>query len=98
MILVSGFYVFPNEVEDVLLEIEGVDDVAAIGVDSEKSGEVVKAFIVAKNKNITKDEITDYARKNLAGYKVPKIIEFVDDLPKNNVGKGSKARTSINDS
>ncbi len=87
MILVSGFNVFPNEVEDVLLEIEGVDDVAAIGVDSEKSGEVVKAFIVAKNKNITKDEIKDYARKNLAGYKVPKIIEFVDDLPKNNVGK-----------
>ncbi|RZF21586.1 long-chain-fatty-acid--CoA ligase [Halobacteriovorax vibrionivorans] len=86
MIVVSGFNVYPNEVEEVLLELDGVQDVAAIGVDNEKSGEVVKVFIV-KNKEITKDDIKNFSKKNLAGYKVPKEIEFRDELPKNNVGK-----------
>lgn len=86
MIVVSGFNVYPNEVEEVLLELDGVQDVAAIGVDNEKSGQIVKVFIV-KEKEITKDEIKAFSKKNLAGYKVPKEIEFRSELPKNNVGK-----------
>jgi long-chain acyl-CoA synthetase len=87
MILVSGFNVYPNEVEDVLLEMDDVADAAAIGVDDERSGQVVKVFIVKKSERLTKDSIKAYSKENLAGYKVPKIIEFIDELPKNNVGK-----------
>ncbi|MFG1501212.1 AMP-binding protein [Halobacteriovorax sp. XZX-3] len=87
MIVVSGFNVYPNEVEGVLLELDGVQDVAAIGIESEKSGQVVKVFIVKSKANLTEEDIKAYAKKNLAGYKVPKQIAFVDDLPKNNVGK-----------
>ena len=87
MILVSGFNVYPNEVEDVLLEHPKVLDVAAIGIDDERSGQIVKVFIVKKDKSLDEFEIKAYAKANLAGYKVPKLIEFIDELPKNNVGK-----------
>ena len=87
MILVSGFNVFPNEVEDVLAGHPGILECAAIGIPSEKSGEVVKVFVVKKDQSITEADIIAYAKENLTGYKVPKAIEFRDDLPKSNVGK-----------
>ncbi|MDQ3015585.1 MAG: AMP-binding protein [Bacteroidota bacterium] len=87
MILVSGFKVFPNEVEDVVASHPKVKESAAIGIPSEKSGESVKLFVVKKDKSLTKDEIMQHCRDNLTGYKLPKEIEFRDDLPKSNVGK-----------
>ncbi|MFT7120030.1 MAG: long-chain acyl-CoA synthetase [Neolewinella sp.] len=87
MILVSGFNVFPNEVEDVLAGHPGILECAAVGIPSEKSGEVVKIFVVKKDQSITEADIIAYAKKNLTGYKVPKAVEFRDDLPKSNVGK-----------
>lgn len=87
MILVSGFNVYPNEVEDVLASHPGILEVAAIGVPNEKSGEVVKVFIVKKEAALTADDVLAFARKNLTNYKVPKEIEFRTELPKTNVGK-----------
>lgn len=87
MIMVSGFNVFPNEVEDVLAHMEGIVEVAAIGVPDEHSTEAVKVFIVRKGRSPSKKEIIAYAHENLAGYKVPKHVEFRKDLPKSNVGK-----------
>ncbi|MBC6996687.1 AMP-binding protein [Neolewinella lacunae] len=87
MILVSGFNVFPNEVEDVLAGHPGILEVAAIGVPNEKSGEVVKVFVVKKDKSLKAEDVINYAKENLTGYKVPKEVEFRDDLPKSNVGK-----------
>jgi len=87
MILVSGFNVYPNEVEDILLEMAEVADVAAIGQEDERSGQIVKVFIVKQSLSLTKESILRYAKENLAAYKVPKVIEFIDELPKNNVGK-----------
>jgi Acyl-CoA synthetases (AMP-forming)/AMP-acid ligases II len=88
MILVSGFKVFPNEIENVLALCEGVLEVACIGVPDEKSGETVKVFIVKKEGGeLTEKHIRDYCQANLTGYKVPKYIEFRNDLPKTNVGK-----------
>ncbi|MEL7163666.1 MAG: AMP-binding protein, partial [Bacteroidota bacterium] len=87
MILVSGFNVFPNEVEDVLAGHPGILEVAAIGIPSEKSGEVVKVFVVRKDKSLKDDDVITYARENLTGYKVPKAVEFREELPKSNVGK-----------
>jgi len=87
MILVSGFNVFPNEIEDVLGQHPKVLEAAAIGVPDEKSGEVVKVFIVKSDKSLKEAEVIEYCRENLTGYKVPKQIEFRDDLPKSNVGK-----------
>ena len=87
MILVSGFNVYPNEVEDVMAGHPKILEVAAVGLPSEKSGEVVKLFVVKKDKSLTEEEVVAYARENLTGYKVPKAIEFRDDLPKSNVGK-----------
>jgi len=87
MILVSGFNVFPNEVEDVIATHPKVLEVAAIGVPDDKSNEVVKVFIVKKDNSLTESEIIAYCRENLTGYKVPKHVEFRDDLPKSNVGK-----------
>ena len=87
MILVSGFNVFPNEIEDVLVAHPKILEVGAIGVPDEHSGEVVKVFIVKKDKSLTKKEVKAYAKENLTGYKRPKVIEFIDDLPKSNVGK-----------
>lgn len=87
MILVSGFNVFPNEVEDVLVAHPKILECAAVGIPSEKSGELVKVFIVKKDASLTEDEVETFARENLTGYKVPKAIEFRDELPKSNVGK-----------
>ncbi|MGM7319569.1 long-chain-fatty-acid--CoA ligase FadD [Idiomarina sp. ST10R2A5] len=87
MILVSGFNVYPNEIEDVLAEHPKILESAAIGVPHESSGEVVKVFIVAKDKSLTEREVIDFSRENMTGYKVPKLVEFRDELPKSNVGK-----------
>ncbi len=87
MILVSGFNVFPNEIEDVLAAHPKVLEVAAVGVPHEKSGECVKVFIVKKDKSLKEKEVIEYCRENLTGYKVPKHVEFRDELPKTNVGK-----------
>ncbi|HUR31689.1 MAG TPA: AMP-binding protein [Saprospiraceae bacterium] len=87
MILVSGFKVFPNEVEDVVAAHPKVKESAAIGIPSEKSGEMVKLFVVKKDKSLTKNELLAYCKENLTAYKIPKEIEFRDSLPKSNVGK-----------
>ncbi len=87
MILVSGFNVFPNEIEDVVAAHPKVLECAAVGKPDPKSGEVVKLFIVKKDKSLTEKEIIDHCRKNLTGYKVPKEVEFREELPKSNVGK-----------
>ncbi len=87
MILVSGFNVYPNEVEDVLAAHPGVDEVAVIGVPDGSSGEAVKAFIVKSDENLTKDAVRAYCKEHLTNYKVPKLVEFRDELPKSNVGK-----------
>ncbi|GGY18983.1 long-chain-fatty-acid--CoA ligase [Paludibacterium paludis] len=87
MILVSGFNVYPNEIEDVLAGHPGVLEVACIGVPDEKSGEVVKVFIVRKDPALTEKDIVAFCRANLTGYKVPKFVEFRTELPKTNVGK-----------
>ncbi|MGA9335399.1 MAG: AMP-binding protein [Rudaea sp.] len=87
MILVSGFNVYPNEIEDVVAECPGVLEVAAVGVPDEKSGEVVKIVVVKKDPNLTAEMIKAHCRENLTGYKQPRYIEFRDALPKTNVGK-----------
>lgn len=87
MILVSGFNVYPNEVEDVVAELEGVREVAAVGVPDEHSGEVVKLFVVRKDPGLSEEQIIAHCREELTGYKIPKHIEFRDELPKSNVGK-----------
>ena len=87
MILVSGFNVYPNEIEDVVMQHPKVREAAAIGVPSDLSGEAVKICIVKKDPTLTKDELIAHCRRHLTGYKVPKIVEFRDDLPKTNVGK-----------
>lgn len=87
MILVSGFNVFPNEVEDVVVGHEKVFEAAAIGVPDDKSGEIVKIFVVKKDDSLTEEELKAYCKENLTGYKVPKLYEFRDELPKTNVGK-----------
>ncbi len=87
MIKVSGFNVYPNEIENVLAGHPKVKEVAAIGVPDAKSGEVIKAFVVKKEASLTEAELNDYAHKNLTNYKTPKHYEFRDDLPKSNVGK-----------
>ncbi len=87
MILVSGFNVFPNEVEEVLASHPKVLEAAAIGVPDPKSSEVVKVFIVKKDSSLSKEEIILHCRENMTGYKVPKQVEFRKELPKTNVGK-----------
>ncbi|MGL1834550.1 AMP-binding protein [Rhodocyclaceae bacterium SMB388] len=87
MILVSGFNVFPNEVEDVVASHPGVIEVAAVGVPNEHSGEAVKLFVVRKDPSLTVDDIIAHCRANLTAYKVPHLIEFREELPKTNVGK-----------
>lgn len=87
MILVSGFNVYPNEVEEAIASHPGVLEVAAIGVPNEHSGEIVKVFVVKKDPRLTEKDIIDHAKENLTGYKVPKLVEFRKDLPKTNVGK-----------
>lgn len=87
MILVSGFNVYPNEVEDALAKHPKILEVAAIGHSDEKSGEVVKVVIVKKDPSLTEKEVIDFAKKSLTNYKVPKLVEFRTELPKTNVGK-----------
>jgi long-chain acyl-CoA synthetase len=87
MILVSGFNVYPNEIEDIVMKCPGVAEVAAIGIPDEHSGEVVKIFVVKKDPSLTEETLREYCRENLTGYKRPKVIEFRDALPKTNVGK-----------
>jgi long-chain acyl-CoA synthetase len=87
MILVSGFNVYPNEVEDVIAMMPGVLEVAAVGVPDEKSGEAVKVVIVKKDPSLTAEQVKAHARENLTGYKQPRLVEFRNELPKTNVGK-----------
>ncbi|HET9047990.1 MAG TPA: AMP-binding protein [Chiayiivirga sp.] len=87
MILVSGFNVYPNEIEDVVAQMPGVLEVAAVGVPDRKSGEAVKLVVVRKNPNLSEDDIRNFCRHELTGYKQPKLIEFRSELPKSNVGK-----------
>lgn len=87
MILVSGFNVYPNEIEGLVVEMEGVLEAAAIGIPHEKSGEAVKLFIVRTDDTLTEEDVRKFCKENLTGYKVPRQIEFRDDLPKTNVGK-----------
>ena len=87
MILVSGFNVYPNEIEDVVAMCPGVLEVCAVAAQDERAGEVVRVVIVKKDPALTKEQVLEHCRKNLTGYKVPKIIEFWKELPKTNVGK-----------
>ncbi|GLQ98730.1 AMP-binding protein [Dyella mobilis] len=87
MILVSGFNVYPNEIEDIVMKHPGVAEVAAIGISDEHSGEAVKLFVVRKDPNLTVEQLKEFCRENLTGYKRPRVIEFRDALPKSNVGK-----------
>jgi len=87
MILVSGFNVYPNEVEDLISQHPGVVEAAAIGIADQRSGEVVKLFVVPANAEVTQEELKAFCRENLTAYKCPKVVEFKESLPKSNVGK-----------
>jgi long-chain acyl-CoA synthetase len=87
MVLVSGFNVYPNEVEEVVAEMPGVMECAVVGVPDEKSGEAVKLVIVKKDASLTEAQVREFCKANLTGYKQPKVIEFRADLPKTPVGK-----------
>ncbi len=87
MIIVSGFNVFPNEIEEVVMMHEGVVEAAAIGVPHGASGEMVKIFVVRKQDDLTEEALIEHCHKYLTNYKVPKLVEFRDELPKTNVGK-----------
>ena len=87
MIIVSGFNVYPNEVENVVVEMDGILEAAAIGIPDEHSGEAVKVFAVRAKDSVTEQDVMEYCRKNLTGYKRPKEVEFRQELPKTNVGK-----------
>jgi len=87
MILVSGFNVYPNEIEDVVCSHPDIVEAAAIGIPDEKSGEAVKLFVVSNISTLTKEQVVAYCKANMTGYKVPRHVEFRDELPKSNVGK-----------
>jgi long-chain acyl-CoA synthetase len=87
MILVSAFNVYPNEIEGVVVEMEGILEAAALGIPDEKSGEAVKLYVVRSDPSVTESDVLEFCRENLTAYKVPKEIEFREDLPKTNVGK-----------
>src|SRR4051812_33378370 len=87
MVLVSGFNVYPNEVEDVVAKLPGVMECAVVGVPDDKTGEAVKLVIVKKDANLTEQQVREYCRANLTGYKQPKVVEFRTELPKTPVGK-----------
>lgn len=87
MILVSGFNVYPNELEDVISQNAKVLECAAVGIPDEKSGEAIKIYVVKKDDSLTKEELIEYCRKNMTSYKVPRLVEFRTELPKTNVGK-----------
>ncbi len=87
VIVVSGFKVYPNEIEDVMTGHPAILEAAAIGIPDAQSGEAVKLFVVAKDPGLTEADVRRYARERLTGYKIPRVIEFLDELPKTNVGK-----------
>jgi long-chain acyl-CoA synthetase len=87
MVLVSGFNVYPNEVEEVVALLPGVAECAVVGVPDEKTGEAVKLVIVKKDESLTEAQVREYCRANLTGYKQPRIVEFRGELPKTPVGK-----------
>ena len=87
MILVSGFNVYPNEVEDVMSGHPKILECGVIGIEDEKSGEVPKIYVVRSDDSLTKEEVLAYSKENLTGYKRPRYVEFIDELPKSNVGK-----------
>jgi long-chain acyl-CoA synthetase len=87
MVLVSGFNVYPNEVEDVVAKLDGVLECAVVGVADDKTGEAVKLVIVKKDPALTEEKVREFCHANLTGYKRPKVIEFRTDLPKTPVGK-----------
>ncbi|MDO9293086.1 MAG: AMP-binding protein, partial [Hydrogenophaga sp.] len=87
MVLVSGFNVYPNEVEDVVAQLPGVMECAVVGVHDDKSGEAVKLVIVKKDAALTEAQVRDFCKSNLTGYKQPKVVEFRTELPKTPVGK-----------
>lgn len=87
MVLVSGFNVYPNEVEDVVMQLPGVAECAVVGVPDEKTGEAVKLVIVKRDPALTEEQVREYCRANLTGYKQPRVVEFRTDLPKTPVGK-----------
>jgi len=87
MILVSGFNVFPNEIEEEAAAMPGVIESACVGVPDEASGEAVKLFVVKKDESITAEQVRQFLRPRLAAYKVPRYVEFLDELPKSAVGK-----------
>jgi long-chain acyl-CoA synthetase len=87
MILVSGFNVYPNEIEDVVAKHPGVFEVVAVGVPDEQAGEVVKLFVVKRDPALTEIDIFNFCKEQLTGYKRPKVVEFRTELPKTNVGK-----------
>ena len=87
MILVSGFNVYPNEIEDCIAMVDKVLEVGAIGVPDPKSTEAIKVYIVKSDESLTEEEILSHCEERLTGYKKPKYIEFTDELPKSNVGK-----------
>lgn len=87
MIIVSGFNVYPNEIEQVIAEMDGILEVAAIGIADEHAGEAVKVFAVRTSEEVTEEQVLAHCRENLTAYKQPKIVEFRDELPKSNVGK-----------
>jgi len=87
MIIVSGFNVFPNELENVISMCPGVVECAAVGVTDKSQGEAIKIFVVKNDTTLTEDDVAAYCKQHLTGYKRPKYIEFRDDLPKSNVGK-----------
>jgi long-chain acyl-CoA synthetase len=87
MIIVSGFNVFPNEVEDVISGHPNVLECAAVGIPDEKSGEAVKVFLIASKEGVTAGELKEFCRERLTAYKVPRHFEFRTELPKTNVGK-----------
>jgi len=87
MILVSGFNVYPTELEDVVAQMPGIMEVACVGVPDEKTGESVKLVIVRKDPTVTEEQVRAFCRENLTGYKQPRVVEFRADLPKTPVGK-----------
>jgi len=87
MILVSGFNVYPNEIEEVAVSHEDIVEAAAVGIPDDHSGEVVKLFVVTSNPAMTEQDVKDWCAKGLTNYKRPQLVVFKDDLPKTNVGK-----------
>jgi len=87
VVIVSGFNVYPNEVEEVVATLPGVFECAVVGVPDEHSGEVVKVYVVKCDVNLTESQVRDHCKEQLTNYKRPKYIEFINELPKNTVGK-----------